>query len=91
MVLNIYTKNASNLAIRYWDKVPDGQKKADGRRHNYIPLIWLYQRIKILQPSCGAIVLLLLVGLILYVQVNSYGHVGTVGSPNQTFFLDKLD
>ena len=31
-------------------------------------------------------------GLILYVPVNSYGHVGTVSSPNHTFFLlDKLD
>ena len=27
----------------------------------------------------------------LYVPVNSYGHVGTVSSPNHTFFLDKLD
>ena len=27
----------------------------------------------------------------LNVQVNSYGHVGTVSPPNHTFFLDKLD
>ena len=33
----------------------------------------------------------LVFGLILYVPVNSYGHVGTVGSPNHTFFLGKLD
>ena len=30
-------------------------------------------------------------GLILYVPVNSYGHVGTVSSPNHTFFLGKPD
>ena len=29
--------------------------------------------------------------LMLYVPVNSYGHVGTVSSPYHTFFLDKLD
>ena len=27
----------------------------------------------------------------LNVPVNSYGHVGTVSSPNHTFFLGKLD
>ena len=27
-------------------------------------------------------------GLMLYVQVNNYGHEGTVSSPNHTFFLD---
>ena len=32
-----------------------------------------------------------LVDLILYILVNSYGHVGTVSSPNHTFFLGKLD
>ena len=32
-----------------------------------------------------------LFGLILYIPVNSYGHVGMVSSPNHTFFLDKLD
>ena len=32
-----------------------------------------------------------LFGLVLYIPVNSYGHVGTVSSPNQTFFLGKLD
>ena len=32
-----------------------------------------------------------LVGLLLCVQVNSYGHVGMVGSPNHTFFLGKLE
>ena len=31
------------------------------------------------------------VDLILYVSVNSYGDVGTVSSPNHTFFLCKLD
>ena len=30
-------------------------------------------------------------GLKLNIQVNSYGHVGTVSSPNHTFFLGKLD
>ena len=30
-------------------------------------------------------------GLILYVPVNSYGHVGMVSSLNHTFFLSKLD
>ena len=30
-------------------------------------------------------------GLILYIPVNSYRHVGTVSSPNHTFFLGKLD
>ena len=30
-------------------------------------------------------------GLLLLVPVNSYGHVGTVSSPNLTFFLGKLD
>ena len=30
-------------------------------------------------------------GLILYVPVYSYGHVRTVSSPNNTFFLRKLD
>ena len=30
-------------------------------------------------------------GLVLYVPVNSYGHVGTVSSPYHTFFLGKLD
>ena len=29
--------------------------------------------------------------LLLYIPVNSYGHVGTVSSPNHTFFLDKLE
>ena len=31
-----------------------------------------------------------LLGLMLYVPVNSYGHVGMVSSPNHTFFLGKL-
>ena len=31
------------------------------------------------------------VGLMLYAPVNSYGHVGTVSSPNHTFFLGKLE
>ena len=30
-------------------------------------------------------------GLILYVLVNSYGHVGTVSSSNHTFFLGKFN
>ena len=30
-------------------------------------------------------------GLVLYVPVNSYDHVGMVSSPNHTFFLGKLD
>ena len=30
-------------------------------------------------------------GLILYVPVNSYGHVGMVSSPNHTIFMGKLD
>ena len=30
-------------------------------------------------------------GLVLYVPVNSYDHVGTVSSPSYTFFLSKLD
>ena len=30
-------------------------------------------------------------GLILYIPVNSYGHVGKVNSPNHTFFLGKPD
>ena len=30
-------------------------------------------------------------GLLLYVPVNSYGHVGTVSSPNHTFFLGNLE
>ena len=30
-------------------------------------------------------------GLMLYIPVTSYGHVGTVSSPKHTFFLDKLD
>ena len=29
--------------------------------------------------------------LLLYIPVNSYGHVGTVSSANHTFFLGKLD
>ena len=32
-----------------------------------------------------------LFGLMLNVPVNSYCHVGTVISPNHTFFLGKLD
>ena len=28
--------------------------------------------------------------LLLYVPINSYGHGGTVSSPNHTFFLGKL-
>ena len=32
-----------------------------------------------------------LVGLILYIPVDSYGHVEMDGSPNHTFFLGKLD
>ena len=36
-------------------------------------------------------VILILFGLVLYVPVNSNGHVGTVSSPNHTFFLGKLD
>ena len=35
--------------------------------------------------------LVALFGLMLYVTVNSYGHVGTVSSPNNTFFQGKLD
>ena len=34
---------------------------------------------------------LILFGLLLYVTVNSYGHVGTVSSSNHTFFLGKLE
>ena len=30
-------------------------------------------------------------GLLLNIPVNSYGHVGTVSSPNHTIFLGKLD
>ena len=30
-------------------------------------------------------------GLILYVPVNSYGHVGTVNSPNHTIIMGMLD
>ena len=30
-------------------------------------------------------------GLLLYVQVNSYGHVGMVSSSNHTFFLGNLE
>ena len=30
-------------------------------------------------------------GLLLYVTVNSYGHVGMVSTPNHTFFLGKLE
>ena len=30
-------------------------------------------------------------GLLLYIPGNSYGHVGTVSSPNHTFFLGKLE
>ena len=30
-------------------------------------------------------------GLMLYFPVNSYDHVGTVSSPNHTFFMSKLD
>ena len=30
-------------------------------------------------------------GLVLYIPVNSYGHVGTVSSPNHKFFQGKLD
>ena len=29
--------------------------------------------------------------LMLYAPVNSYGHVGTVSSPNRTLFLGMLD
>ena len=32
-----------------------------------------------------------LLWLMLYIPVNIYGHVGTVRSPNHTFFLSKLD
>ena len=32
-----------------------------------------------------------LFGLMLYIQVISYGHVGMVSSQNHTFFLGKLD
>ena len=32
-----------------------------------------------------------LFGLILYIPVNSYGHVRMISSPNHTFFLSKLD
>ena len=34
---------------------------------------------------------LFLFGLVPYIPVNSYGHVGTVNSPNHTFFLCKLN
>ena len=36
-------------------------------------------------------IILWLVGLMLSIPVNSYGHVGTVSSPNHSFFLGKLD
>ena len=32
-----------------------------------------------------------LLGLMIYVPVNSYGHVETVSSHNHPFFLSKLD
>ena len=32
-----------------------------------------------------------LLGLLLYVLGDSYGHVGTVSSPNHTFFFGKLE
>ena len=34
--------------------------------------------------------LFILFGLMLYVPVNSYGHVWAVSSPNHTYFLGKL-
>ena len=37
------------------------------------------------------VLFLFLFDLILYVPVNSYGHVRTVSSHNHTFFLGKLD
>ena len=41
---------------------------------------------------CWATVTLIwLVGLLLYIPVNSYGHVGMVSSPNHIFFLGKLE
>ena len=33
----------------------------------------------------------ILFGLVLYIPVNSYGHVRTVSSHNHTFFLGMLD
>ena len=48
-------------------------------------LNWLLFKISIYQPRYYLFVLLL------YVQVNSYGHGGTVSSPNHTVFLGKLE
>ena len=36
-------------------------------------------------------IMLFFFGLILFVSVNSYGHVGMISSPNHTFVLGKLD
>ena len=36
-------------------------------------------------------VLFCLIGLLLYIPVNSYGHVGTVSSPNHTFSWASLN
>ena len=37
------------------------------------------------------ILIVCLFGLMHNIPVNSYGHAGTVSSPNHTFFLGKLD
>ena len=40
---------------------------------------------------CLHLILFCLFGLVFSVPVNSCGHVGTVISPNHTFYLGKLD
>ena len=59
--------------------------------------VWRQQR-----TACGSVQsdqhfynpvsrMFVLLGLMLYIPVNSYGHVRIVSSPSHTFFLGKLD
>ena len=46
----------------------------------------------IIRVTCFADLMhLFLFVLLLHIPVNSYGHVGMVSSPSQTFFLGKLE
>ena len=53
---------------------------------------WLHKCTDLPQPLYPSTykILICFFGLMLYIPVNSYGHVRTVSSPNHTFFLASL-
>ena len=60
---------------------------SDGKKSIYIDLRKVALELNILSQKMVSSLFVLL----LYIIVNSYGHVGMVISPNHTFFLGKLE